>query len=100
MGDLNSTHCTTPANLGNIDCLNMINIPNPVHCSHLNSWIESNFAYDLYRLINPSKKDFSYVPFGVGNKNRSRIDHCFISPGLINLFNFCEYSESKSSLFD
>jgi exonuclease III len=100
MGDLNSTPCTTTVNLGNFDCFNMSALPNPVHCKNLNSWIESNFAYDLYRLINPSKIDFSYVPFGVGNINRSRIDHVFISPGLINSFNFCEYSEYKSSLFD
>lgn len=104
LGDLNSI----PTNIqpspipshSNLDTYKMSQLPNPHHSKILNEWISSDFCIDLFRVINPNKKQFSYVPFAKNNVNRSRIDHALISPCLINEFNYCDYLDNKISIFD
>ena len=105
-GDFNSVANITNANLspslGNIDTLNMSVLPNPIHCKFLHEWVNKGEVADLFRLVNPNRIEFSYVPYQkkVRRPNRSRIDHLFVSIDLIDIFDRCDFIEGKSSLFD
>ena len=103
-GDMNCIPTLTPASLnqslGNLDTFCMNSLPNYQNCIELFNWTKTNFAIDIFRLLNPDLIDFSYIPFGSLRENRSRIDHFLISPNLIDIIDKCEYLPSKLKLLD
>ncbi|MCP4052914.1 MAG: endonuclease/exonuclease/phosphatase family protein, partial [Mesoflavibacter sp.] len=101
-GDLNAIPTTLQPEQGieHLDLINTNALPNFEHCKELSLWIEESFCVDLFRLINPTKLDFSYVPFSKTKTNRSRIDQVLVSPHLANIFSSCYYEPLKASLFD
>jgi hypothetical protein len=56
---------------------------------------------DLYRALYPTKRDYTYLPFGSVRLNRSRIDFFVVSASLINSVSECSINDSVScKLFD
>jgi exonuclease III len=81
-GDFNCTFSTDFIRT-NIDCLNMVNPPNRTHSLLLADLCERLQLTDPYRVINPNKKEFTFVPRTADAVNRSRIDFFLVSTNLI-----------------
>ena len=103
-GDMNCIPTLTPASLnqtlGNLDTFCMRSLPNFQNCIELFNWTKTNFAIDIFRLLNPDLVDFSYKPFGSMRENLSRIDLFLISPNLIDIIDKCEYLPNKLKILD
>jgi hypothetical protein len=99
-GDFNCTYSADPVNV-NIDCHGMVSLPNHRHSMLLAELCENVSLCDPFRFKFPSVKKFSYKPFGVLRKNRSRIDFFLISNN-ITVGNFdCTIGDSTlSTAFD
>jgi exonuclease III len=69
-GDWNCTYSSDPLN-SNIDCINMRNLPNPLHSQLIDDLCNELTLEDPYRSLNPAKVDFTYIPRAAGKNNRS-----------------------------
>ena len=102
-GDLNTTldpsRITGPQDSSNLDLFNMNNNINPANGELLRKLLRENNMIDPFRIKNPYKRDYSYVPFSVMNKNRSRIDYIFCSSSLLNLATV-HYDIKRGRVFD
>lgn len=102
-GDLNTTldpsRITGPQDSSNLDLFNMNNNINPANGELLRKLLRENNMIDPFRIKNPYKRDYSYVPFSVLNKNRSRIDYIFCSSSLLNLATV-HYDIKRGRVFD
>jgi exonuclease III len=99
-GDWN---CTMSAEniRNNIDCLNMVNVPNRTHTLLLNELCDRLNLIDPYRATNPEKREYTYVPRAAGANNRSRIDFFLISAGIVSLSMECKILPNlQNKLFD
>jgi exonuclease III len=92
-GDWNCTYSSSPL-AHNLDCLNMVNLPNLTHSLLLNNLCEALEVEDPYRAIYPNHKDYTYVPRAVGKKNRSRIDFFLVSSNALQQNFSCKISDS------
>ncbi len=78
----------------NIDVINMAAVPNPANSNLLREMCEAKDLCDPYRVLYPTKRDYSYTPFGDTRKNRSRLDFFLISNNLIPALELCSISPS------
>ena len=79
----------------------MANLPNLKHSKLLNSLCSKFHMSDPFRCLNPTKKDFTFIPREKNKTNRSRLDFFIISDCLIPSAESCEIAPSlQSSLFD
>ena len=72
-GDWNATYSSNPIET-NIDCYNMQQLPNLRHTLLLIDICNAFAFQDPYRLLNPNRKDYTYVPRAANATNKSRID--------------------------
>ena len=99
-GDWNCTLSNTNVN-ENLDCLNMMNLPNLRHSNLLSNMCTDLDLIDPYRTFHPNRRDFSFIPRSKTQINRSRIDFFLISRNLFNHTSSCDISSTlQSSLFD
>jgi exonuclease III len=85
----------------NIDLLNMSGIPNPPNSCKLNSIIRARGLVDPYRMLHPTRRDFTYSPFGTIRRNKSRLDFFLISEGMISKIQECKIHQGRlCKLFD
>jgi len=63
----------------NVDCLNMVNLPNSGQTANILNFIATNNLVDAFRIKYPLLKDYSYVPYGTIRKNRARLDYFLIN---------------------
>jgi exonuclease III len=99
-GDWNATYDCSKIN-DNIDTYAMAGLPNITHSKLISEMCAGANLTDPYRALFPTRRDFSYMPFGDARVNRSRIDYFLISEGLINNVVRCEMSSSVNcKLFD
>ena len=104
-GDLNAISDISPPNdnpnIGNRDLFLTNNIPNLSHSKNLSDWIEAGGTVDVFRMLYPNTREYSYIPFGNVRTSRSRIDSIYTSPNLFSIVKSVEYKDSKkSSHFD
>lgn len=98
-GDFNTVLCTKEPK-SNIDLHNALTFPNKLHSVELNRLMSINALNDPYRLLYPTRKDFSYTPFG-GRDYKSRLDFFLVSPNLIEKVSEVDYIPSlNKNLFD
>jgi len=81
-GDWNCVPNRTPIQV-NIDCLNMVNVPNPGQSEYLLDLVRTMKLCDIYRAKFPVLREFSYVPYGTLRRNRSRIDFFLVTENLV-----------------
>ena len=82
VGDWNCTFSSLPANL-NPDILNSNSLPNIRHTINMNTMCNNIGLNDPFRVLNPNRKEFTYVPRDPLRRNRSRLDFFLISETLI-----------------
>jgi len=98
-GDFNCTYSCADVKT-NIDTFEMNNPPSINRSLWLAELCERRNLSDPFRVLNPDKLEFTYVP-RAGTNNRSRIDFFIISDILIDCVSGCYISDSLiSSLFD
>jgi exonuclease III len=99
-GDWNTTWDNSPPE-SNIDIINMARTPNQANGRLLKDFANKFEMTDPFRALNPTKIGFSYSPFGVLRKNRSRLDFFLVSSNMLQLINNCEiFSAHLSFMFD
>ncbi len=82
-GDWNATWDPSPVN-DNIDVINMQNIPSKRRSEQINAMARRLSLMDPFRFLYPHRKEFTFVPNIVANRNRSRIDFFLVSTNIIN----------------
>jgi exonuclease III len=98
-GDWNVTWCNMDP-LDNIDISGMVRAPNMANGRLLKELAEKHGLTDPFRIMYPTKKSFSYSPFGTSRQNRSRIDF-FIGVGMLGgIFDCGIYPGKLSKQFD
>jgi exonuclease III len=99
-GDWNTTWDNSPPE-NNIDIANMVRSPNAANGALLRNLATHFNLTDPYRVMYPNVVNFSYSPFGVQRKNRSRIDFFVVSTSLINSMRDTGiFNAPISSMFD
>jgi hypothetical protein len=79
----------------------MAGLPNPKNSELLEQLCRSFSLHDPYSVLFPTRKDYTYSPFGTVRLNRSRLDFFIISDSLINCISSCSIADSLScKLFD
>jgi hypothetical protein len=81
-GDWNATLDSNPVPV-NIDVINMVSIPSKRRSQKIAAIASSLNLVDPYRFFNPEKRDFTFIPNILNNRNRSRLDFFLISDNLI-----------------
>jgi hypothetical protein len=99
-GDWNTTIDRNPVT-SNIDTFFMSGLPNPVNSELLNRLCSEFEMLDPFRALYPTKRDYTYLPFGTVRLNRSRIDFFVISASILNSVSDCSINDAVScKLFD
>jgi exonuclease III len=99
-GDWNTTWDRRPVT-SNIDTFCMAGLPNPRNGEFLSNMCEMYELSDPYRALYPTRKEYTYLPFGAVRLNRSRIDFFIVSNNLLNVVTDCVVADSVSNkLFD
>ena len=99
-GDWNCTFSTDPV-ASNIDCINMANLPNIRHSRLLSNLCDRFKLTDPYRVYFPTRRDFSYRPRNLLQKNKSRIDFFLMSEDLLMATSNCDMALGlQSKLLD
>ena len=94
-GDWNTTWENLPVGI-NIDIMNMANVPNHTNSMELNRLTRHLKLTDPYRVIYPTKRDYTYTPFGTIRLNRSRLDFFVISESLAASLHDCYISSTNT----
>ncbi len=76
----------------NIDIINMVNVPNAVNSNLLEELCTDLTLSHPYRMLYPTRIDFTYSPFGQTRNNRSRIDFFMVTNNLIPMLDECTIS--------
>jgi len=85
----------------NIEAFNMAGFPNRIHAGMLAEIAENFELSDPFRILNPTKLDYTYIPFGNTRQNRSRLDFFVVSNNLLNSVKSCRSSDSLlTKMFD
>jgi hypothetical protein len=85
----------------NIDVFCMSAIPNLKNSELLDNLCDRFNLSDPYRILYPTKRDYSYVPFGNVRLNRSRLDFFIVSQNILREITDCRIDHSVScKLFD
>jgi hypothetical protein len=99
-GDFNATWDGQDVD-DNIDILNMTNIPSKFRSDKFNWVANNNELTDPYRYLNPSKRDFTYIPNARQHFNRSRIDFFLVTTSLCGKYINCDIEQTlTTSAFD
>jgi exonuclease III len=94
-GDWNCTYSSANITV-NLDCYNMLDLPNKRHSDYLEQFCEDLGIQDPYRALNPVRREYTYSPFGILRENRSRIDFFLVSNSLIPHISTCEIAHCPS----
>ena len=79
----------------------MASIPNPKNSELLRKMVVEYELSDPFRVLHPSVHSFTYLPFGLTRKNRSRLDFLLISQNILPSLLDCEISSAPAiGLFD
>ena len=76
-------------------------IPNPKNSELLRKMLVEYELSDPFRVLHPFVQSFTYSPFGLTRKNRSRLDFLLISQNILPSLLDCEISSVPAiGLFD
>jgi len=99
-GDWNATFDNSPVE-HNLDVVNMRNIPSSRRSSKILEICRDLELVEPYRTKNPNKREYTFVPSGHEDNNRSRIDFFLVSKQLYNPdINIAIPNSLTSMLFD
>jgi len=99
-GDWNTVWDRSPV-ATNIDTFQMANIPNQKNSELLENLASEVGLFDPYRVLYPTKRNFTYSPFGHVRLNRSRLDFFVVSANVLQDITDCSCDSAVSlKLFD
>jgi hypothetical protein len=99
-GDWNATFSPDPVDR-NIDCLNMVRIPNAMHSNKIRDMCEEFELSDPFRILYPDRQEFSYLPRFNLSQNKSRLDFFIVSDSMLeNAFDCQIHLSLQNKLFD
>jgi exonuclease III len=81
-GDWNATWDSSPPE-NNLDVIHMQNIPSRERSEHVKRIADKYNLTDPYRFLNPNKREYTYIPNAVNNRNRSRLDYFLINQTML-----------------
>ena len=81
-GDWNATLDTSDVG-ANLDVINMRSIPSLRRSEKILEICQTFSLLDPFRILNPEKKEYTFIPSSVNEQNRSRLDFFLISHQLI-----------------
>jgi len=93
-GDCNCTPSTDPINV-NINCFNMIDVPNARQSQLVAELCDELNLADPFRFLHPNKSEFSYVAKNAARPTRSRIDFFLISRTILTEVFYCEIDMTR-----
>ncbi len=82
-GDWNAIWDPSPVQ-SNIDVINMNSIPSKRRSEKLNAIARSLSLTDPYRYLYPIRREYTFIPNIIGNRNRSRLDFFLVSENIIH----------------
>ncbi len=99
-GDWNGTwDCTNVEN--NIDILNMANVPSLRRSNAINLLARNLGTTDPYRIFYPDTREYTFIPSGDLQNNRSRLDYYLVSKALCeSIINVNIPHSLSSTVFD
>jgi len=77
-GDWNATYDNSPVET-NLDTVNMRNLPSILRTSKIRDLCTELNLIEPYRTLFPNRKEYTFIPSGIQETNRSRIDFFLIS---------------------
>jgi len=99
-GDWNATIDNGPVE-HNLDIINMVNLPSRLRSNWLLNLSEELDLVDPYRIFYPNKRDFTFIPSGLQQINRSRLDFFLMSKSIVPCCLSCNISPTlPSKTFD
>ncbi len=72
-GDWNATWDNSNVNI-NLDTLNMANIPSKKRSDKIINMAKDLKLTDAFRIFYPNKREYTFIPSGINQMNRSRLD--------------------------
>ena len=99
-GDWNCTYSCNKL-CSNPDVCDMASLPNISHSKLVQKLCENFNLSDPYRCFYPNKRDFTFTPRSLSQKNRSRLDFFLVSDSAIPCATDCSISQNlQNHLFD
>jgi exonuclease III len=99
-GDWNSTWDQSPPE-HNLDILHMANIPSRYRSEQVSIIAQQHDLVEPYRMLNPTGRDYTYIPNAQRNVNWSRIDYFLVTSNLIQSISESGIGQNRlSTLFD
>ncbi len=99
-GDWNATFDQSPVEL-NLDVLNMRNIPSSIRSRKIHDLCNECNLLEPFRTMYPNKKEYTFIPSGINDTNRSRLDFFLISRDIFGPGTNASIPHSlRSTLFD
>jgi len=82
-GDWNATFDTSNIET-NLDVVNMRSIPSLRRSQKVHELCVDLDLVEPFRIVHPNKKEYTFIPSGLNDNNRSRLDYFLISTVLLN----------------
>jgi len=83
----------------NLDVINMRNIPSIRRSEKILQLCQSFSLIDPFRVLNPDKTEYTFIPSSLNERNRSRLDYFLISHQLLTNGTNCTIPHGLSSTF-
>ena len=85
----------------NLDVINMADIPSYIRSNSILKMADTLNLTDPYRIFYPNKRDFTFAPSAMQQRNRSRLDFFLVSKTLSNSLANCTIPNSTNgAIFD
>ncbi len=97
-GDWNATLDTSEVGT-NLDVVNMRNIPSIRRSERILQLCQDFSLLDPFRVLNPEKTEYTFIPSGINDRNRSRLDFFLISHTLLTNGTKCKVPHGLISTF-
>jgi len=81
-GDWNATYDASPVH-ANLDVINMRNLPSIVRTNKILDMCNELNLLEPYRTLFPNKTEYTFIPSGINDTNRSRLDFFIMSSGIL-----------------
>ena len=81
-GDWNATYDASPVN-ANLDVVNMRNLPSLLRTNKILDMCNELNLLEPYRTLFPNKTEYTFIPSGINDTNRSRLDFFLMSNAIL-----------------
>jgi len=99
-GDWNATYDNSDVE-NNLDVVNMRNIPSLIRTTRIRNMCTELNLVEPYRTMYPNRQEYTFIPSGIQDQNRSRLDFFLISKNIYGTGTVAKIPHSlQTTLFD